>query len=868
MELSAQRLRISFSMASVLGEILEWSKDRPLWQRDALRRLVTGVEITDAVIDELKELCKLSHGLAKDIDPIHLSAEHAAPERATEGSVMLDGITHHSGVNALAAEQTIKFGPNLTIVFGRNAAGKSGYTRILKRACRSRHPEDILGNVLSGETPVAANATIAFHRGDEAKSFAWTQNATPDDDLAAVSVFDAQSAAVYLKDKTDVAFRPFGLDIFDRLSTICGQVRARLEQEQRQLENGASTLPSIPEGTRVKSLLDGLTALTNVDEVRGLGTLSNVEQQRLVLLRAKLTDFRANNPKARGQELSLKAVRLNNLFQHVVRLGGRVSSATLTNFKAADAKLAEAQRSLEAVRSAAFPEELLNGTGGQEWFRLWEAAQAFSSIAYPVTPFPATADARCVLCQQPLGEDARKRFEHFAEFARSNAQVAVQTAQGERETTRRMLIEPAAKLPEAAPTVEELKTDSPELAASVESYLDKVAAIQQDVEKTVEGEGIAPPEPPIDALRAVIIDIQERAATLLREEPTLDEKEQQELKELEARAILAGVLQLVINEIERKKKIAAYRQCLDDTTTNAVTRKSTDLTKALVTDQLQDTFKKEIAQIDFTDLAVEIQPAGGARGALYHRIVFSNAPGVTVASVLSEGESRALSLAAFMTELSTSDVRSAIVFDDPVSSLDHIWRDRIARRLTVEAKNRQVIVFTHDLVFLRALMDNADKQSVAYQHQYVRRESGPGVSSSDLPWFAMRIKERIGVLRNEWQAADKDFRAGLRDAYERAACRIYGRLREAWEQAVGEVLLNDVVERFRPSIETQRVRVLSDIQEGDCKAVDDGMTECSRWIIGHDHAAAEDAPVPEPAELKKQIDGLDTWVKSIRQRRS
>jgi hypothetical protein len=164
-------------------------------------------------------------------------------------------------------------------------------------------------------------------------------------------------------------------------------------------------------------------------------------------------------------------------------------------------------------------------------------------------------------------------------------------------------------------------------------------------------------------------------------------------------------------------------------------------------------------------------------------------------------------------------------------------------------------------------MDNADKQSVAYQHQYVRREGSPGVSSSDLPWVAMRITERIGVLRNEWQAADKDFRKGMRDAYERAARHIYGRLREAWEQAVGEVLLNDVVERFRLSVETQRVRVLSDINEGDCKAVDDGMTECSRWIIGHNHAAAEDATVPEPAELKKQIHALDTWVKSIRQRR-
>lgn len=68
--------------------------------------------------------------------------------------------------------------------------------------------------------------------------------------------------------------------------------------------------------------------------------------------------------------------------------------------------------------------------------------------------------------------------------------------------------------------------------------------------------------------------------------------------------------------------------------------------------------------------------------------VFTNAPGVVVTNVLSEGESRALSLAAFLTELSTATNSSAIIFDDLVSSLDHIWREPIARRLVVEAKNR------------------------------------------------------------------------------------------------------------------------------------------------------------------------------------
>ena len=50
-----------------------------------------------------------------------------------------------------------------------------------------------------------------------------------DDFISRVSVFDAQCAAIYLTEKTDVAFRPFGLDLFDKLVQACKAIRAILE---------------------------------------------------------------------------------------------------------------------------------------------------------------------------------------------------------------------------------------------------------------------------------------------------------------------------------------------------------------------------------------------------------------------------------------------------------------------------------------------------------------------------------------------------------------------------------------------------------------------------------------------------------------
>ena len=47
---------------SALGDILPWSRDRPDWLRDALRRLMAGSELSDPDIDELEAICLGTEG--------------------------------------------------------------------------------------------------------------------------------------------------------------------------------------------------------------------------------------------------------------------------------------------------------------------------------------------------------------------------------------------------------------------------------------------------------------------------------------------------------------------------------------------------------------------------------------------------------------------------------------------------------------------------------------------------------------------------------------------------------------------------------------------------------------------------------------
>lgn len=859
-------------MNSTLSDILEWSESRPRWQRDALRRIVVGGPLTASDISELANICKADHGLVDPVNAEPLTTSHVATsaEKATDPAVLV-ALTHHSGVNALAPEQTVSFGPALTIVYGDNGSGKSGYSRILKRACRSRFVENILGNVLSGTQPLSPTATITVKGDPKDIPISWSDASVPSPALATVSVFDAHCVPVYLKDRTDVAFRPFGLDVFDSLASACSSVRALLEGQRNMLLTTPFVMPpTIPAGTKAHTFVAGLTALTKDTDLVALATLSQDEQKRLKELAIAENDAKAADPTQLIKDLTQKASRIETLSAHVTKIVSAIGVEKLTELATANTSVVMASKAAEVLRESMLKAEVIPQTGSPSWRTLWDSAETFAMIS--ASTFPPVVGQPCPFCQQEVGEDAASRVQHFAEFVASSAQAGLRATKDSFETALSAVVSVTPEQAALTPTIAEVTADNELLGSRVGQYLAAATAtitavLKWSVAKT------SFPSSPVDEslvadLNAVASSTRQRVKQLRQLATAPKAADAETLRDLLAREALALHLDVVRAEIRRKAKINAFGQALEDTTTNLITAKSTDLTTALVTDKLTGQFKDELKRLKFTHLLVEIREAGGSKGVLFHKLAFSNAPNVAVASVISEGEGRALSLAAFLTELSTAPAGSGIIFDDPVSSLDHIWRERIAERLVDEAKVRQVIVFTHDLVFLRSLITLAEKQSVAYQHQYLRREGLAGVTSSDLPWVAMKIKERLGILRKRLQDARATFNAKGPDAFESEARDIFGMLREAWERGIIEVLLSDTVDRYRQDIATKKVRHLHDITEDDCKNVESGMAEASRWMRGHDEPPAEGTPFPTPDELAKCIDQLDEWAKRINKRRN
>jgi hypothetical protein len=84
-----------------------------------------------------------------------------------------------------------------------------------------------------------------------------------------------------------------------------------------------------------------------------------------------------------------------------------------------------------------------------------------------------------------------------------------------------------------------------------------------------------------------------------------------------------------------------------------------------------------------------------------------------------------------------------------------------------------------------------------------------------------------------------------------------------WERAVEEVLLREVVLRFRKGVETQRLAGVV-VDDEDYAKISAGMSRCSNYA--HDKALEGGIAIPDPDELLADIDALETWRFEVEKR--
>lgn len=848
---------------AALTDLVKWAEKRPAWQRDALRRLVTGEELDDQAIAELAELCLDPARTHTPISQSHIVAETSATE-----PISLISIKNPTAINALASEQELSFERSgLTVIYGDNGSGKSGYVRILKHACRSRDEKFAIHRDLEDKTNAPQSAEIRFARGAKTEQFDWMPDGEPHSDLPSVSIFDSRSASIHVESTNEVAYIPRPMRLLEALADASDRIKTALDVRIATLKSQvplAISSPSLNRETAAGSYVFGLSARSNVPQLEKLVAFSDQETARLATLE---TDF-AQDPKravARLDNQRGEVERIQTTLQTLIAATNAVAFAGIKTLRETHGDAVEAAlvASQQLFSSSPLPE-----VGQAAWQKLWEAARTYAdTVAYPGKTFPSSeADTLCVLCQQPLNAEAIARQQTFESFVKSSTKADEATARMKLDAALTQLKGRMLRLCDVLKSCKFFATEISDGALARQVRRAFVVVLWR-LRAMVRAYGEPKPlgADPVQALTALAADLQRRAAQLSADTQSDDYKTlKSEYLELKDRAALALLLPDIKAQIARLKEIESINTALKATAKKPITDKNKELSDRMVTDALRGRFAREIGKLKLSRMPVELRKEKDRQAVSYFRVALVENPNAKVGEIFSEGEHRCVALAAFLAELVTAQRYSGIVFDDPMSSLDHIHRGAVASRLVEEAEHRQVVVFTHDLVFLYELRREAVNANRPIAFRNVRRQQDkPGYIKNELPDKAKSGLEMCNALRSSLKSAKPSFEKQT-DTQRTIFCKgTIGQLRDAWEQAISDYI-RPVLERFDNKVKPTSMFKLGILTEDDVKRVMAAQSRLSEDL--HSSAQALNPEAVSLDDLLNEVKALEEWIQSIRDR--
>ena len=202
-------------MAGVISEIVGWARSKlKYWEQLALYKVMAGEELNDQAFNDLLHHLLVDSALIpeeSDRADINLEAFEKHVDPIISSNIQLCQIMNFQNVNALVSEQCLPFGPQLTVVFGANGSGKSGYARVLGCAGFMRGEVDVFPNINNPDCSILTPLVDIEIQDDSGKRFVSYSPGQECVELGTLHVFDVKSVQEHLVNKNTFAFSPAGL---------------------------------------------------------------------------------------------------------------------------------------------------------------------------------------------------------------------------------------------------------------------------------------------------------------------------------------------------------------------------------------------------------------------------------------------------------------------------------------------------------------------------------------------------------------------------------------------------------------------------------------------------------------------------------
>lgn len=743
------------------------------------------------------------------------------PELACHGPVKVVGVTDIAGVGAMAAAGYRGFTDGLNVVFGENGSGKSSLAAIIKEAGSSRLPADVLANVYADDNP-PASATIHLSVDGEEAAHEWSPN-RPDARLLRIRVYDAGCGDSYIERGAEASVLPGPVQAVAALVRYAGELRSALQRAAQSSDDALAVPPNTPVHD---AWMRG--------DVAELESLARVDAQEMARLSELLASAHAS-----GEDLLGEAAAWRSRVQSFDEVRAAAEEA-FASFNALDA-FREGLIEIAGLRADLSSADAVADSSARQLRRLLVAADVSWS---------SSDLEECPMCSRPFRDDELAEFLSRIRASRAEDQLRLEKEERKLEGTRERWRDHALRLRE----LDRSDSGMP-LGDWMSSCAETLELLASD------GEIESSPAPPDVAVLVAQAEEASARASALESMGRESGDRAGELRALEARAWLRDHVEQVRAALAaraRSEGLEADAKRLDTKKLSGLQRK---LTGTLLTQRYQAVLA---STLEFLLPNISLHLVDQVRkGAVQYQAVLTRATkGTKVASVLSEGERRLAGLAFFLTEAEVFGNGDTLVLDDPVSSMDESRRAQVAMRLARLARGRQVIVVTHDLVFVEMLKGYA-KPDRPHECEVQRVGPAAGIFDAGIGRLA-NFKASKSKLNGQQQRlvqlekqiterTDSSQRTEAQRTYEATQGAFVRTFRGAVERFVEERLLLGVVTRFERGIGTSKLGEIS-VTRDQVDLVRELMSVSSLDL--HDSSDALAAQPPDAGRAKAMLGRL------------
>ncbi len=814
--------------------LVTWANSQDGWVRWIVNEVLsTRRELSPAAVAMARDRYLSEKGLRDGTAPQVPVLPSDGFEDSLEGALRLVALRNCCGVNALAAEQEIRFHPRMTVLFGENAMGKTGYVRVLKQLANVRAAEPIIPDIHRPSTSSATpEATITYAVGGVEQEIIW-HGETGLAPFTRMTVFDSPAIALHLEGSVTYVFTPADLSLFKYSHAAIEAVRALLEGDATTRQPGQNPfLSAFTRGTPVYAEIESLNAGTDMARLTAIAQVPEAELAQLEVLRTSVGALSNTGSAGGGELLRSRSSTLQNL----ITLAEAIVKFDPTTFDQAIGAEVTAVAAQAVAADAVFAGGQLPPELRPTWQRFLEVGEQYLE-ASGKTDYPQTAD-ECIYCGQALDAASCALVRAYREYASGAGAAAVAAAQASvlafgvpfRSAQLGTVIE---TLKATLPGLEQSE-NAPDWVAEARQMLEDAAILREAVALGV----ATTPQFNIEIPRALLPRLQpanaETQAALVALEGDAAERTRQladaraRVAAMEARLTLARLLPEIRGYVDRATWVGRLRTLMNRFP--ALLRNLTETSKIAS----QDVLNKDFERVFFEECVALRAPNvtldfPGRRGEAARRKTVD--PDHNLAAILSQGEQKVIAIADFLAETSLRTASAPIVFDDPVDSFDHRRISEIAKRIADLSDNQQVIVFTHDIMFAANLLSHFEERRTECSYFQVTEDNGrKGVVSKatharldTLPSISARVNEAI---QNAQAAALAD-REPLLDT-------AYGHIRAWCEVSVETKLLAKVTQRYQPNVAMQQLeRIKGDRLGAAVDAMYPIWEKSNRYITAH-----------------------------------